>query len=918
MRFLKLCVLGMSLCLLVSACTRTAPVSDEQLADTILEDRETSTGPVDRGELGMQGKLFSQLATPDAHIDGMWSPAANWPMNAIHAALLPSGDVLTYGLNVPGTGHYYYDVWEPDNGLGDDAHTTLNRTTPTNIFCSAQALLPGSGDMLITGGTQRIDGVPNLGVYDVNVVDYADNSLERSPLSMLKGRWYPTAMILPNGELLVHGGRDEARNPVLIPEIYNPDTGWRLLNGADGSPYSGGGWSYPRSFVAPNGKVFMMNAGSKQLRYLDTTGNGLMLSAGQLPSAINNRSPAVMFDVGKILAFRGNKNASIIDINGAAPVVVATSSLNENRHWADGTVLANGEVLVSGGASVNQSLDDAVYYAEIWNPDTGQWRVGASAAKARLYHSTALLLPNGAVLTAGGGQPGPVTNLNAEVYYPSYLFKQDGSGEFAERPVLSGVGGVYYNRSFSADFSNAANISRVTLVRAGSVTHSFDMGQRFMELSFTRSGNSLTIEGPSGREIAPPGFYMLFAFSEEGVPSEAQMIAINSSGPPIVNSPGNQSHEENETVGLNISATDPDGDPLSFSASGLPSGLSINAQTGLISGTVADGAEGNYVVTITVSAGGQSSQISFDWIVLPEPVSCGGLAQEAEAAELFGDFALISDAGASGGKAIEVPTSAPGYGFYRGINEAHRAEYCVTVETAGVYRISTEVKAPSSGNDSFYVVIDGLPEEGYIWDTRKGTSYVSDYVSDRGVSGPVEVTLAAGEHSLIFYEREQGTRLDKFELELVSADPTSCGGLSQEAEEGSLFGSFELGSDAAASGGKFVQAAPGSGFRWQGPSNDKAVYCAAVERAGRYQIKAYVHAANTSDDSFFVTVDNSPTSGYLWDTYLNTSYASDYVADRSNQDPVEVNLTAGEHIITFHQREDGTRLDRFELIRVGN
>jgi hypothetical protein len=62
------------------------------------------------------------------------------------------------------------------------------------------------------------------------------------------------------------------------------------------------------------------------------------------------------------------------------------------------------KVLVVGGSSVSQQLDTAVTYAEIWNPTTGQWRVADEAVKARLYHSTAILLPDATVLVGGGGR----------------------------------------------------------------------------------------------------------------------------------------------------------------------------------------------------------------------------------------------------------------------------------------------------------------------------------------------------------------------------------------------------------------------------------------------------------------------------------------------------------------------------------
>ena len=71
-------------------------------------------------------------------------------------------------------------------------------------------------------------------------------------------------------------------------------------------------------------------------------------------------------------------------------------------------------------------MTNAVLPAEIWNPDTETWTTVAPLQNGRLYHSTALLLPDGRVLMAGGGQlPGSVATdqKNAEIYSPPYLFK---------------------------------------------------------------------------------------------------------------------------------------------------------------------------------------------------------------------------------------------------------------------------------------------------------------------------------------------------------------------------------------------------------------------------------------------------------------------------------------------------------------
>src|SRR3954451_12776762 len=92
---------------------------------------------------------------------GAWSSGlgvplgqSRWPLAPIHAVLLDDGRVLTYGTDGSArlTGYFIYDVWDPRAGLGADAHLTLPNSTRTDILCSAQIVLPGSGDVLLAGG----------------------------------------------------------------------------------------------------------------------------------------------------------------------------------------------------------------------------------------------------------------------------------------------------------------------------------------------------------------------------------------------------------------------------------------------------------------------------------------------------------------------------------------------------------------------------------------------------------------------------------------------------------------------------------------------------------------------------------------------------------------------------------------------
>jgi hypothetical protein len=179
-------------------------------------------------------------------------------------------------------------------------------------------------------------------------------------------------------------------------------------------------------------------------------------------------------------------------------------------------------------------VNKGVYPAESWNPTTGQWTTLASMERTRQYHSTALLLPNGRVLSAGGGICGDCTTQNylqknAEIFSPPYLFKKDGSGQLATRPVISAAPGTLtYNQRFTVTTASARRLTKVSLVRFGGVTHSVNMDQQFQALPFVATSNStISVTSPNNSRIAPPGRYMMFLIDDQGVPSFAKFMQVS-------------------------------------------------------------------------------------------------------------------------------------------------------------------------------------------------------------------------------------------------------------------------------------------------------------------------------------------------------------------------------------------------------
>ncbi|MBT8084456.1 MAG: putative Ig domain-containing protein [Woeseia sp.] len=444
----------------------------------------------------------------------------SWPLIAVHAALTPDGRVLTYGTDGDGrqTGYFLYDVWDPEFGL-TGGHMTLDNMTLTDLFCSSQIILPQTGDILITGGDNWTGySTTNIGNNASNLFDYGDNTLARS-VDMHRERWYASSTVLVDGEVYIQGGNGGGDRP----EVRQLDGSFRLLSNVATDPYFE---FFPRNFLAPDGRVFGYD-GTGKMYFVDPSGSGSLVSAGQFSSSyVGWTSGAAMFEPGKILQMGGNSpGVVVIDINGPEPVLTPTASLSSRRHWVSATVLPNGKVLATGGSDQENKLIGVNNKVEIWDPATGSWHIGSEGARARLYHSSALLLPDASVLIAGGGAPGPQNNTNAEIFYPPYLF--DASNQFATRPeIVSAPDTVSVGDTLAIE-TGPATLSRVTIVKSGSVTHSVNMDQRFLELPFSTSGNMVYATLPSRASDTPPGFYLLFVLDEFGVPSIASILRIN-------------------------------------------------------------------------------------------------------------------------------------------------------------------------------------------------------------------------------------------------------------------------------------------------------------------------------------------------------------------------------------------------------
>ncbi|MCU1296839.1 MAG: Kelch domain protein [Acidobacteriaceae bacterium] len=447
-----------------------------------------------------------------ASVTGQFSAQQSWPYKGVHLHFLPkTGQVLfsaSFSLgDIP-------QFWNP-------ATAAITPATPAsfNIFCGGHSFLP-NGTILWAGGLGGCGsgcGVRNAAIFDPVANAWTELS------NMNAGRWYPTNVTLANGDVLVISGQiDSTTGNDPLPEIWQQATGaWRDLTTAEVVlPV------YPRMMLAPNGRVFLAGPYA-QTKYLNTAGTGSWAFVAQTNfGSSRDYGPAVMYDVGKVLIAGGHnpptKTAEVIDLNQSSPHWQYTGSMNYPRRQHNATILADGKVLVTGGSSGtgfdNSSLP--VLPAEIWDPAMGRWTVVASLTVYRGYHSTAVLLPDARVLSAGG----EVSATTAEVYSPPYLFQ-------GTRPTIAAAPStVTYGQKFFIATPDAPAITQVSWIGLSSVTHSFNMQQRFMRLTFTPGTSAtgaagLNVTAPANANIAPPGYYMVFILNN-GRPSVAAIVHI--------------------------------------------------------------------------------------------------------------------------------------------------------------------------------------------------------------------------------------------------------------------------------------------------------------------------------------------------------------------------------------------------------
>ncbi|KAL4187684.1 hypothetical protein AMTRI_Chr09g20270 [Amborella trichopoda] len=504
----------------------------------------------------------------------------NAGISAMHMALLSNGKVVMFdrtdfgksNLSLP-AGRCRSDPNELALTLDCTAHSAeydpvANSVRPlfvqTDVWCSSGAIAP-DGRLIQTGGF-------NDGDHVVRVFQPCDNcDWEEFPSGLAARRWYASNQILPDGRIIVIGGRRQY-NYEFYPksEMTAATFLFRFLAETKDANENN---LYPFVHLSTDGNLFVFANNRSVL--LDYGGNRIVKvfptmpggdprnypssgSSTLLPLRISPELSAIPVEVlvcggaptGSYDQAREGQFVQALDTCGRIRITDPSpqwqiETMPVARVMGDMVLLPTGDVLIINGASAgtagwefgrNPVLSPVLYNPVA--PSSARFRTLASTQVPRVYHSTAILLPDGRILV-GGSNPHVYynfsgvlfpTELRLESFSPPYL-----SPQFSRlRPNIifpaSNPATIRFGQQFQVRFSVESMVGAegitVTMVAPSFTTHSFSMNQRLLVLQNTMltvlspnvyQANTVAPQSPL---LAPPGYYLIFVV-HQGVPSSA-------------------------------------------------------------------------------------------------------------------------------------------------------------------------------------------------------------------------------------------------------------------------------------------------------------------------------------------------------------------------------------------------------------
>lgn len=484
--------------------------------------------------------------------NGRWDvlPTQN-PVRSMHSVVLNNGKVLL----IAGSGNseqmfeagtFTSAVYDPQNG------TYKQIPTPKDMFCAGHVQLDDGRVLVMSGnkaypvpGGHGYEGYKDSYVFDPVTETYSKTN------DMNDGHWYPSATILGNGDVISFGGLKEDSTGSVTAELWSDaEQKWLELWKVNQT------WSYwglyPSMILMQDGRLFYSGShvfgnnipGTGSAIY-DYNANTVTQVPGLQNKDERDQSASVLLPPAqdqKVLTLGGgnidsNPNANrltdVIDLKQANPSYVAGPPLpqgtvdlgggkvpqtgNQGKMYVSAVLLPDGKVLETGGALHNRA--DPVYESSLYDPATNTFDPVAPDPEERGYHSSAFLLPDGRVMTTGDNPGNGSWNHDVSIYTPPYLLK-------GERPTITSVIDTEWTYGDTQRITVDRPIAKAELIRPAAVTHSSDPNQRFVDLPLSVDGNNVDLNVTSNPNLAPPGWYMLFAVDAAGVPSVAKWVHL--------------------------------------------------------------------------------------------------------------------------------------------------------------------------------------------------------------------------------------------------------------------------------------------------------------------------------------------------------------------------------------------------------
>ncbi|KAI8820438.1 uncharacterized protein EV422DRAFT_70220 [Fimicolochytrium jonesii] len=529
-----------------------------------------------------------QAAGLSAATTGTWSKVYNLPLSPLSAAASPTGEILLFSGNSPGGWLYtndggnrtYYTVITMAQLLNEQP-ITLQTAETTEMFCPGTTNLP-DGSIMVNGGsgpistvmynpaTKKFNAAGQMNVprgYQANILTTSNKVFTIGGSFVRKYGKYGT------------GGRDG--------ELFTPGVNGGLGSWAISNPKAGniiGGVENGQPSPDPEG-LYRSDNHAMLVAYQNSAGEAMVLHLGPVPTmhAINtvtgtitslgargtdvysmngnivHWSPGRVYKTGGATAY-GNSNSSVgltaakaaftikfADLpTGGAITVKRTTDMNYPRTFSHSIVLPGGKIFIVGGQTNIHIFEDTtgVLIPELYDPASGTYTLLPAMAKARNYHSFALLTKDGTVLVGGGGTrqnkcttPGvsPCTkdvHFDVEVYTPPYI------SQGQTRPIITKVStgtSAPYNsvllkigQPITVQATNCGSRCSYELLRLGSATHSVTNDQLRVPLttSARNAAGDTAAMYTADLPFVTSGYYYLFAISSAGVPSVASIVQV--------------------------------------------------------------------------------------------------------------------------------------------------------------------------------------------------------------------------------------------------------------------------------------------------------------------------------------------------------------------------------------------------------